>query len=159
MAPKTGRNDLCPCGSGRKYKQCCLEQDQAAEHARLTQAAAAAAEAAAAREHERQARFEARKHQYELAEASNAVIALVHNGKLDAAEKAARELLVRYPEVHDGYDRLGQVYEARGQNKEAADCYRRVIEFIHAHPDDYDPEFEAVFHGLVAKLDPPTAAT
>jgi hypothetical protein len=23
-APKIGRNDPCPCGSGRKYKQCCL---------------------------------------------------------------------------------------------------------------------------------------
>lgn len=23
-APKVGRNDLCPCGSGKKYKQCCL---------------------------------------------------------------------------------------------------------------------------------------
>jgi uncharacterized protein len=22
--PKTGRNDPCPCGSGRKYKKCCL---------------------------------------------------------------------------------------------------------------------------------------
>lgn len=22
-APKTGRNDSCPCGSGKKYKQCC----------------------------------------------------------------------------------------------------------------------------------------
>ena len=21
--PKIGRNDLCPCGSGRKYKKCC----------------------------------------------------------------------------------------------------------------------------------------
>jgi preprotein translocase subunit SecA len=21
--PKVGRNDPCPCGSGRKYKQCC----------------------------------------------------------------------------------------------------------------------------------------
>lgn len=20
-----GRNDLCPCGSGKKYKKCCLE--------------------------------------------------------------------------------------------------------------------------------------
>jgi uncharacterized protein YecA (UPF0149 family) len=20
----TGRNDMCPCGSGRKYKHCCL---------------------------------------------------------------------------------------------------------------------------------------
>ncbi|MDP8989226.1 MAG: SEC-C metal-binding domain-containing protein [Acidobacteriota bacterium] len=22
--PKTGRNDSCPCGSGKKYKKCCL---------------------------------------------------------------------------------------------------------------------------------------
>jgi len=21
--PKIGRNDLCPCGSGKKYKKCC----------------------------------------------------------------------------------------------------------------------------------------
>jgi uncharacterized protein len=24
-APKVGRNDPCPCGSGKKYKKCCLE--------------------------------------------------------------------------------------------------------------------------------------
>ena len=24
---KTGRNDSCPCGSGRKYKRCCIGQD------------------------------------------------------------------------------------------------------------------------------------
>jgi hypothetical protein len=26
---KIGRNEPCPCGSGRKYKRCCLEQDEA----------------------------------------------------------------------------------------------------------------------------------
>ena len=26
--PKIGRNDPCPCGSGRKYKNCCLARDQ-----------------------------------------------------------------------------------------------------------------------------------
>jgi SEC-C motif-containing protein len=24
VGPKVGRNDLCPCGSGQKYKRCCL---------------------------------------------------------------------------------------------------------------------------------------
>jgi hypothetical protein len=24
-SPKTGRNDLCPCGSGQKHKRCCLQ--------------------------------------------------------------------------------------------------------------------------------------
>jgi hypothetical protein len=35
-----GRNDPCHCGSGRKYKQCCLAKDEAA--ARETRAKAAA---------------------------------------------------------------------------------------------------------------------
>src|SRR5487761_2219922 len=26
---KIGRNDPCPCGSGKKYKRCCLEQQSA----------------------------------------------------------------------------------------------------------------------------------
>ena len=25
-SPKVGRNDPCPCGSGKKYKQCCLRK-------------------------------------------------------------------------------------------------------------------------------------
>lgn len=27
---KTGRNDPCPCGSGRKYKKCCMKNDETA---------------------------------------------------------------------------------------------------------------------------------
>lgn len=158
MPSKTGRNDPCSCGSGLKYKRCCLEKDQAAEHAQFVRQA----EAAAAQRKEVEAFLDREQtflvEQEALKEASNTPIRLIKAGKLDEAEKAARELLVRHPEVHDGYDRLGQVYEARGQNKEAADCYRKVIEFIHAHPDDYDdPDFEAVFHRLITKLDPPQA--
>lgn len=26
-APKIGRNDACPCGSGKKFKKCCLGKD------------------------------------------------------------------------------------------------------------------------------------
>ena len=25
---RVGRNDLCPCGSGKKYKNCCLRKDE-----------------------------------------------------------------------------------------------------------------------------------
>lgn len=45
----TQRNDPCPCGSGRKYKKCHLEADEAALLA-ASKAAKAAAEAAAASE-------------------------------------------------------------------------------------------------------------
>jgi tetratricopeptide (TPR) repeat protein len=159
---KTGRNDPCPCGSGHKYKVCCLKKDEAAEHERVKRAAAEAtvqaAEAAAQKRRQAEATLEALEHDHHLAQDSNAVIALVKAGKLDEAETAARELLVQYPYVHDGYDRLGMVYEARGQNKQAADCYRKVIEFVQAHPADYDPDFADTFHRLVAKLDPSPAS-
>jgi len=27
-----GRNDPCPCGSGKKYKKCCMAKDEAKQH-------------------------------------------------------------------------------------------------------------------------------
>jgi preprotein translocase subunit SecA len=30
LEPKVGRNDPCPCGSGKKYKQCCMRKSGAA---------------------------------------------------------------------------------------------------------------------------------
>jgi hypothetical protein len=35
MAREPGRNEPCPCGSGRKYKQCCLRAAESAGQARL----------------------------------------------------------------------------------------------------------------------------
>jgi hypothetical protein len=151
---KTGRNDPCHCGSGKKYKRCCLDNDEAAESA--TRAAAQAAKPASTSTSPT-FRGPMLDEFDELTNASNGVIDLIRAGKIDEAEQAARDLLVRYPEVHDGYDRLGMVYEARGDHKQAAHCYRQVIDFVRAHPDQYEPEFEATFHRLIQKLDPPTA--
>ena len=33
--PDIGRNDPCPCGSGKKYKKCCADKDQAKQHAEM----------------------------------------------------------------------------------------------------------------------------
>jgi hypothetical protein len=62
----------------------------------------------------------------ELTIASNAAAELVLAGKLDEAEQAtqaARDLLLLFPDVHDGYDRLGMVYEARGENRQGRLLY------------------------------------
>ena len=163
---KPGRNDPCPCGSGNKYKKCCLAKEEEVEREQLAKADAKRAERAAAHTQnlrEVKAAIAARlfvaedADEDELTIASNAAADLVRAGKLDEAEQAARDLLVRFPEGHDGYDRLGMVHEARGENRQAADCYRKVIEFIREHPDDYDPGFEDMFTKLVNRLDPPVA--
>jgi hypothetical protein len=75
------------------------------------------------------------------------VVQLVGAAKLDEAEAPARDLLVRFPDVHDGWDRLGMVHEARGDSRQAADCYRKVIDFIRQHPDDYDAGMIVYFLG------------
>jgi hypothetical protein len=50
MTPSVGRNEPCPCGSGRKYKQCCLDKDEAkARTARAKEAEKEAKEAEKAR--------------------------------------------------------------------------------------------------------------
>ncbi|HXL82886.1 MAG TPA: SEC-C metal-binding domain-containing protein [Casimicrobiaceae bacterium] len=156
---KPGRNDPCPCGSGKKYKRCCLAKDEEAERA----LAAAAAPPpvwhigdapAGIADRFAEGYDEDTEYALALATASNAAVDLVHDGKLDDAEQAARDLLERFPDAHDGWDRLGMVYEARGDNQKAADSYRKVIDFIRAHPENYDPGFEEIFHKLVNRLDP-----
>jgi tetratricopeptide (TPR) repeat protein len=156
---KTGRNDPCPCGSGKKYKKCCLPNHEAEERLRAAGQQAEREERAAAHRlslREARARMLAGVEDDidQLTAASNAAADLVRAGKLDEAERAAQDLLERFPDVHDGWDRLGMVYEARGDNKKAADCYRKVIDFVRAHPDDYDEGFDEVFVKLVEKLEP-----
>ncbi len=41
-AARPGRNEPCHCGSGRKYKQCCLEKDETDARAAREKAAAEA---------------------------------------------------------------------------------------------------------------------
>ena len=131
---KPGRNDPCPCGSGNKYKKCCLAKDEAAFLAQLGSAKTREelTEDAARRAlrtiphlpgiHELKTAIAARRGMSEdnlqrydqLIDASDAVVDLVRSAKLDAAEVAARDLLARFPDQPDGWDRLGMVYEARG---------------------------------------------
>jgi Flp pilus assembly protein TadD len=148
---KTGRNDPCPCGSGKKYKRCCSAKYEAAESAK----SAAAREAARSRE---RAALDALANDGDLDGVSIAVMDLVQAGKLDEAEEVARSLIARFPGAHHGHNCLGMVYEARGDRKQAATHYRKVIDIARQHPDDLGPEFADNFRSLVDRLDPPTAS-
>jgi tetratricopeptide (TPR) repeat protein len=105
----------------------------------------------------------------ELALKSNDAVDLFRAGLLDAAEGAAMSLLERFPDAHDGYDRLGMVYAAQADRndrlgevdkaqknkREAAECYRKAIEVIRRHPDDFGSSLKKTFEELVKQLDPP----
>jgi tetratricopeptide (TPR) repeat protein len=150
---KVGRNHPCPCGSGKKYKHCCLEKDRAAEHALAATTPAKTSRSIP----ETPLGLYFDDDEDELTPASNAVLDLVEAGKLDEAEQAARDLLQRFPEVHDGYDRLALIYEARGDHKQAADYYRRAMDVLREDPG-HNPEMVDLFRNRADKLDPPAAA-
>ncbi len=160
---KPGRNDRCPCGSGKKYKACCLTKDEAAERERLTAAQADRDARAGEKQNSLREVREALMAKLagatpidgdifddDLTEASNAVLDLIRDGKLDEAEAAARDLLVRYPEVPDGWDRLGMVHETRGENRQAANCYRQMLAFVREHPYDFDA---SIIDDTIARID------
>ena len=122
---KPGRNDRCPCGSGKKYKVCCLPRDEAAERERLAaQQAGREARAEARRLELRKARdaitadFAASRDD-DLEETVEAALRFIHEGKLEELETAARHLLERYPDIPDGCEFLGHVHEKRGENRDA----------------------------------------
>lgn len=132
---KVGRNEPCPCGSGKKYKKCCEARDQELSHEQPRRAEAerlaAIARALAEKidlglgsalhwgEHEGE-------HPDEIYELSDLVDALVKDGKFDEAEAAARKLEADYPDEPVGTECLASVYEARGLNQTAAELYRRA---------------------------------
>jgi tetratricopeptide (TPR) repeat protein len=133
---KIGRNDACPCGSGKKYKRCCLAKDEEAEGATLLFNPFGFRDDCSD----------------ELANASNAALALIDAGKLDEAEQAAHELLKRFPGAHDGYARLGLVYEVRGAHRQAIDYYQKVIAFARKRPSIYNSEFTQGYQALIDRL-------
>lgn len=151
---KIGRNDACPCGSGQKYKRCCGPRDTAAATER---AAADRAAALLARAPERVAPAAAIRGEDDgLDAASNVVIDLINAGRLDEAEHAAQDLLERYPEVHDGLERLAMVAAARGHRTRAAEYYRQAADFVHAHADQYGPEIEVYLRGRATEFGAPS---
>ncbi len=130
------RNAPCPCGSGKKYKLCCLPKQQPAP-ARQPSTSRAPLD------------------QDDLDQLSNAAVRLIHAGRLEEAEVAARDLMRRFPDDIDGLERLGHVYEARGDNAQAASHYRQAVAL--ARRTTGLDEHTRHLLSLADRLDPPPA--
>jgi DNA-binding SARP family transcriptional activator len=130
---KISLNAPCPCGSGRKYKRCCLPKQKGAK----PKAAA------------RSVPVEIMGQRWileedELDALSNSAVDLIAEGRLDEAENVGRQLRQRYPDVPDGLERLGAVCEARGQFAQAARYYSDAAKMIHGDIG-FDPEIEKFY--------------
>ncbi len=114
------RNAPCPCGSGNKYKKCCLAKDER-DAAQRRISASASAGASWVLEDDG------------LDDLSNSVLYLIKTRRFDEALAACHLLLHNFPDVVDGLQRSAQVYAAMGDHEKAAAFYRDALAFI-THP-------------------------
>ncbi len=139
---KISRNAPCPCGSGSKYKKCCLPE----EHAAAKQAA---------REDPIPSTTPAGvfgDEEDDLAELSNGVLDLINAGKLEEAEKACAELKRQYPHVVDWMERTGMIHEARGEHEKAIEYYQQCLTHIEENPDLFEEASKHWYHASIEKL-------
>jgi tetratricopeptide (TPR) repeat protein len=147
---KVGRNQPCPCGSGKKYKQCCLAVDDAARLAAIEHTPPQRAP-----ESFDMINIQSCDELERLEQLSNGALDLIHTGRLDEAEHMCQQLLTQFPDVFDGHMRLGQLHRVRGNAKQAAEHFR--IAAAMARTPDYDPELAAGLDAEANELDPPAA--
>ena len=132
---RIGRNDPCPCGSGRKYKHCCQRQQQA-------QPAAHAGEASIpqslqiAIEHHQAGRLPLAQAIYRRIlqvdpDQPDALYLLGMIAKQEGNLETAVELLGRTlrikPDHAGAHGSLGNVLQAQGRLHEAAHSYRKAL--------------------------------
>jgi tetratricopeptide (TPR) repeat protein len=146
-ASSVGRNDPCPCGSGKKYKKCCLSRDQGGGPKVVEPHEQPAGED---HDHVRAGALDvpagltsaqAREYVERLDRWSNAARDALDEGRVEEAEKLADRLRTEYPDQIDGYELCGMVRLQHGRWAEAAEGFEQAIAIALKHPDDYDKEF------------------
>jgi len=120
---KVGRNDPCPCGSGKKYKKCCMKKD-------AERAAASSAEADTSHESPDE-RAERRHSPARAAEVENAFrrgINHLDRRDFDQAARAFRSALRLDPEHYKALTGLGRCLAELGMPEEARKCFEKALE-------------------------------
>ena len=139
---KIGRNDSCPCGSGKKYKRCCLT----APISRTDPATAVLPGPPEADDDLCGCCIDA------LNERADRALDLILEGRVDDAEAMAQDLMRDFPGELEGIDLLSMASEARGQLAKAADLLRRAIDIARVHPG-HDAETRMLMHQRLKQLE------
>jgi len=122
---KIGRNEPCPCGSGRKYKKCCLKAPEPSAGSTFVYT--------------------------DLDNLSNQVYALIQQKNYDEAKEVCRKLLKQYPEQIDGLHRSAELFEAMGDYEKAAAFYEQTAQFAE-QADGFEKKSVEYFRDKAAQL-------
>ncbi len=142
---KIGRNQPCPCGSGKKYKRCCLSKDQAS-----------GVEAVSRAPHSAQGPVPPASGfvfvEDDIDKLSNRVVDLIDDGRLEEAEAACQELKEQYPELIDWIIRTAMLHEARGETQQAIIHYERTLLYMDDNPDNFEESSREPFREAIERL-------
>lgn len=146
---KIGRNEPCPCGSGKKYKNCCMSaasqpmaRDKATSQSardRVTQG----------KHYEALGMLDEAIQSYRAALSVTPSLAEVHNDlgllyqareQLDNAIGSFRAALAIDPKLAAAHFNLGRALQIQGQHKAATESYLRFVSF--------EPDYFQAHHNL-----------
>jgi hypothetical protein len=111
---KIGRNEPCPCGSGKKYKHCCLEKHEAARKVKDTQ-------------QEENLRAKERE-QEQLIKQIEKAFGLLSSRQYAEAIRLALNLISNYPDEDRLHDIVATSHLYAGECEEAIEICRRRLE-------------------------------
>lgn len=139
---KIGRNEPCPCGSGKKYKRCCQSTVTA------TPQPAAVLSDTETEPHRELCPCCLEKLEQRADRVADELIA----GHLDQAETLCRQFIADYPEEAEGLDLLSMILQDRGHRDQALDLLRRASAIAHARPE-YDFEVRSNMRQRITELE------
>jgi tetratricopeptide (TPR) repeat protein len=140
---KIGRNEPCPCGSGKKYKRCCqanpvqtppptaLRSD--VEHEATSELCPCCVE--------------------RLEEQADRVTDELVAGRLDHAEALCQKLIADFPTEAEGLDLLSMILQERGERERALELLRRASAIAHAR-SEYDSDVRSDMRVRIRQLEP-----
>ncbi|HNV87643.1 MAG TPA: tetratricopeptide repeat protein [Methylotenera sp.] len=146
MMKKPGRNDPCPCGSGKKYKQCCQQAETASASnvpSLELQIRQAMQNAWAHRNRGNLAQAESICHQIiqlapKNADALNLLGALMmQDGRIDLAATYFNQAIRNNPKNPEFYSNFGLALHEQGQLDAAEVHYRKAIAIDPGYADAY----------------------
>ena len=151
---KISRNDPCRCGSGKKYKKCCLAQDEtAATEQRKRARQADTAEPDDCLNADNLSDIDGFVVYVEaLEELTNRANDRIRSKQWAEAEVCCRRLIEQFPEEIDGHHRFYEYYTARGDFLEAKNHAQATLAMVESR-EGFDPQFPAEIKEDIAAFD------